>query len=75
VKQKPEDSIRIFSAGLLLNQIDILMAEIDGVRAAKDIEAVHKTRFLLAEYGRYWMYFTIVCQPSGAVFGCKMFAG
>jgi len=44
VKQKPEDSIRIFSAGLLLNQIDILMAEIDGVRAAKDIEAVHKTR-------------------------------
>lgn len=44
MKQKPEDSVRIYSAGLLLTQIDILMAEIDGVRAAKDIEAVHKTR-------------------------------
>lgn len=44
MKQKPEESIRIYSAGLLLTQIEILLAEIDGVRAAKDIEAVHKTR-------------------------------
>jgi CHAD domain-containing protein len=44
VKQKPEESIRIYSAGLLLKQLEVLSSEITGVRAAKDIEAVHKTR-------------------------------
>jgi CHAD domain-containing protein len=44
VKVKPEDSIRIYYAGLLLNQLNILLIEIAGVRASKDIEAVHKTR-------------------------------
>lgn len=44
MKQKPEESIRIYSAGLLLTQLDILSAEISGVRKARDIEAVHRTR-------------------------------
>jgi CHAD domain-containing protein len=44
VKAKPEESIRIYSAGLLLSQLDILLVEVAGVRASEDIEAIHKTR-------------------------------
>jgi CHAD domain-containing protein len=44
VKQKPEESIRIYSAGLLLKQLEILSTEISGVRSMRDIEAVHQTR-------------------------------
>jgi CHAD domain-containing protein len=44
VRQKPEESIRIYAAGLLLKQVDILTAEIEQVRKPRDIEAVHRTR-------------------------------
>lgn len=44
MKQKPEESIRIFAAGLLLKQLDILNTELDQVRKPKDIESVHRTR-------------------------------
>lgn len=44
MKHKPEDSIRIYAAGLLLQQLDALSAEIEGVKAARDIEYVHRMR-------------------------------
>lgn len=44
MKLKPEVSIRIYSAGLLLNQLNILSVEVAGVKTSKDIEAVHNTR-------------------------------
>lgn len=44
MKQKPEESIRIFAAGLLLKQLDILNAELAQVRKPRDIESVHRTR-------------------------------
>jgi CHAD domain-containing protein len=44
VKQKPEESIRIFAAGLVLKQLDVLNVEIPRVRIARDIEAVHRMR-------------------------------
>jgi CHAD domain-containing protein len=44
VKQKPEESIRIYAAGLLLKQLDILSSEISGVRKPRDIEAIHRMR-------------------------------
>jgi CHAD domain-containing protein len=44
VKRKPDDSIRIYAAGLILQQLDALAAEIDGVKSAKDIENVHRMR-------------------------------
>jgi CHAD domain-containing protein len=44
VKHKPEESIRIYAAGLELQQLDSLIAEIDGVKKARDIEYVHRMR-------------------------------
>lgn len=44
MKQKPEESIRIYAAGLLLKQLDILTAGIGQVRKPRDIEAVHRMR-------------------------------
>jgi CHAD domain-containing protein len=44
VKQKPEESIRIYAAGLILKQLDILTAEFIQIRQPRDIEAVHRMR-------------------------------
>jgi CHAD domain-containing protein len=44
VKQKPEKSIRIYAGGLLLSQLATMTTEVAGVRAARDMEAVHRTR-------------------------------
>ncbi len=44
MKQKPEESIRIYAANLLLHQLDILTSEMAGVRKPRDIEAVHRMR-------------------------------
>ncbi len=44
MKQKPEQSIRIFAAGLVLKQLDALSAEMIGIRKPRDIEAVHRMR-------------------------------
>lgn len=44
MKRKPDESIRIYAAGLILQQLDSLAAEINGVKAAKDIENVHRMR-------------------------------
>jgi CHAD domain-containing protein len=44
VKQKPEESIRIYAASLLLKQLALLTSEMAGVRKSRDIEAVHRMR-------------------------------
>lgn len=44
MKQKPEESIRIYAASLVLKQLDVLSAELNQVRKPKDIEAVHRMR-------------------------------
>jgi CHAD domain-containing protein len=44
VKRKPEESIRIYAAGLILQQLDVIGLEINGVKTAKDIEYVHRMR-------------------------------
>lgn len=44
MKQKPEESIRIYAAGLFLKQLDVISSEIPGVRKQRDIEAVHRMR-------------------------------
>ncbi len=44
MKQKPEESIRIYAAGLILKQLDALSAELIQVKKPRDIEAVHRMR-------------------------------
>jgi CHAD domain-containing protein len=44
VKRKPEESIRIYAAVLVLQQLESLAAEINGVKKARDIEYVHRMR-------------------------------
>lgn len=44
MKRKPEESIRIYAAGLVLQQLESLSAEINGVKKARDIEYVHRMR-------------------------------
>ncbi len=44
MKQKPEESIRIYAAGLVLNQLDVFSAELLQVRKPRDIETVHRMR-------------------------------
>ena len=44
MKRKPEESIRIYAAGLILQQLESLAAEINGVKKARDIEYVHRMR-------------------------------
>jgi len=44
VKRKSEESIRIYAGGLILEQLDALAAEINGVKTASDIESVHRMR-------------------------------
>jgi CHAD domain-containing protein len=44
VKRKPEESIRIYTAGLILQQLDALASELHGVKSARDIEYIHRMR-------------------------------
>lgn len=44
MKHKPEESVRIYAAGLVLQQLDALAVEIAGVKTARDIEYIHRMR-------------------------------
>jgi len=41
---KADESVRVYGAGILLNNLQALQAEIDGVRQARDIEFIHRMR-------------------------------
>ena len=44
MKKKPDESTRVYGAGVLLKQIAAMLAEVEGVRQARDIEYIHRMR-------------------------------
>lgn len=43
-KNKPNQDVQIFGAAIIMQQLTLLVAEIEGVKKAEDIEAVHRMR-------------------------------
>ncbi len=43
-KNKPNPDVQIFGAAIIMQQLTLLVAEIEGVKKAEDIEAVHRMR-------------------------------
>ncbi len=44
MKKKPDESTRVYGAGVLLKHIAAMLAEVEGVRQARDIEYIHRMR-------------------------------